>query len=482
MLGSNFRAYDLLAALSNGEMIKAGTLYFPKTRIAQRMPSSTNGFYFDEQPPLSIEQKGRSTPEFLSERRSSFSTPFGVLSGAQNSATDPFESRRPKTGRSVPDARRTPTQLPVFQYTNEWVKNGYALGGDLPLTEKPLEPIKGMEMFQCILDAMPSKEFESLYDYVFSDAESGIPADAGKLEKMAAFAASRAHRFGGLVLERKGVEAGYTMKSLSFSRDLGQAVYALHSYERGRIAPDVAGILLRGSPMPGSRRKLVLMDQKKEVLASVREMDDEVDSALWEAVSLQLMKGCGINVVDWNLSSMMGVKVLASDRFDRVEGRKVVAMSASALLLDREAARRMPAGYLQIADLIRREGSQPKQDLKQAWLRMAFHFACGGRSDDISRWYFIREPYGWRLAPIHRAQILPPQIAQRQLPMTLDGRRTLKSEADLIASAKYFGISAQKAKEMFSEVLFSASQWENLAVEMGGDTDEIEVMRLSFEY
>ena len=480
MLGTNFRAYALLAALSSGDMVEAGTLYFPKMRISKR----TDSFFFDEERAAasSFDHRSKSAPEFLSERRSTFSSPFGILSSEKASISDPFESRRPKPSAGAPDARRTPSDPVVFQYSDEWIKNGYALGGDLPLVSRPLEPMKGMEIFQCIRDAMPAASFEPLFDYVFADAESGIPPDAGRLERLAVFASSRPHRFGGLVLQRKGVEAGYTMKSLSFARELGQAVYALHSYERGRLAPDVAGILLRGSPMPGSRRKLVLMDQKKEIVASVREVDDEVDSALWEAVALQLMRRCGVSVVDWNLASNMGVKVLAADRFDRIEGKKAVVLSASALLLDRDSPRRAPAGYLHIADLIRREGSRPTEDLRQAWLRMAFHFACGGRSDDPSRWFFMREPYGWRLAPVHHAQILPPQLAQTRLPMTLDGRRTLKSEADLIMCAKYFGLSSKQAKELFSQVLFSTSQWENCAVEMGADTDEVEAMRMSFEF
>lgn len=481
MLGTNFRAYALLASLSSGEMVEAGTLYFPKARTADR----TESFFFNEErsaPSSSVEHNSKAAPEFLSERRSTFNSPFGVLSTEKASVSDPFESRRPKAAAPAPDARRTPADPVVFQYSSEWIKNGYALGGDLPLVSHPLEPMKGMEIFQCIRDAMPSPSFEPLFNYVFADAESSVPPDAGRLERLAAFASSRAHRFGGLVLQRKGVDAGYTMKSLSFARELGQAVYALHSYERGRLAPDVAGILLRGAPMPGGRRKLVMMDQKKEIVASVREIEDEVDSALWEAASLQLMRMCGISVVDWSLASNMGVKVLAADRFDRCDGRKAVVLSASALLLDRNSPRKMPAGYLQIADLIRREGSRPSEDLKQAWLRMAFHFACGGRSDDVSRWFFIREPYGWRLAPVHHARILPPQLAQTRLPMTLDGRRTLKSESDLIACARYFGLSAQQAKQMFSQVLFSTSQWENCAVELGADTDEIEAMRMSFEF
>ena len=60
------------------------------------------------------------------------------------------------------------------------------------------------------------------------------------------------------------------------------------------------------------------------------------------------------------------------------------------------------------------------------------------------RWLFVREEFGWRLAPAHGWR--PNTGAAR--PMTADGRRPIAAAEDLVRLAPYFAMKTTDAKKV----------------------------------
>lgn len=118
----------------------------------------------------------------------------------------------------------------------------------------------------------------------------------------------------------------------------------------------------------------------------------------------------GIETAQTRLKDVRGSTALLTSRIDRAAGKPLFTLSARTLTAGRMGS------YLGIADILNSDGASPAEDLPKVWRRMAFALLTGA-ADAPERWLFVREEFGWRLAPAHGWR--PNTGAAR--PMTADG-------------------------------------------------------------
>jgi serine/threonine-protein kinase HipA len=89
--------------------------------------------------------------------------------------------------------------------------------------------------------------------------------------------------------------------------------------------------------------------------------------------------------------------VLMLSRFDRENMRvRIPFMSAMTALDGTDHGDQR--SYLELADVLRRDGAAPNEDLRQLWRRMVFNILVSNTDDHLRNHGFLRAAKGWRLA------------------------------------------------------------------------------------
>lgn len=409
----------------------------------------------------------------------------------------------------------------VFQYDKTWIKEGFEIGSDLPLTEKPISLSENAPLFHCLAERALSPWSTALLEDALaltdgkahppklpeSDAfefASGVTPDLWtsmppKL-RAALLLPNTEHHAGGLAVCREGAPLGLSAKLPSASVKLDALLYAMQAIDSPKrkrnasVSPQ--SVLAPALILPGRRTCLSVLHGKSAAALTMPLPSDAVDAPLWRAVALTLAERCGVDVMPFSLMDRPDGRVLAVNRFDRraADARSALAttpaftLSASALLRPRRdrLGTPAPASYLGLADILNREGADPKRDLVRLWKRMAFA-ALLGIAEGPKRWHFVRDDdschgwhAGWRLASAH-VFALDDAAAGSGTMLSADGRRPLASVEDCVPLARYFGLSTSDAKTHLFSMRKTVRDWRDLAQSLGASGQEMNLMRSVFE-
>lgn len=313
-----------------------------------------------------------------------------------------------------------------------------------------------------------------------------------------------AHHAGGIEIRHEGEPAGLSAKLPSASIKLEGLLYALKAVgavNRKRNASAAPQTVLAPALMlPGRRTALSVFQNKSAAAVTTGEPADLVDVPLWRYAALMLARQCGVDVMPASLIKHPDGRALVVDRFDRRIGSTgselalAPAFTLSAAALIRPAnplhaaggSMGAPVTYLGLADILNREGAEPKRDLARLWKRMAFA-ALLGIPERAKRWQFIRDDdpnagwhNGWRLAPAHVFAV--DEAATDAGPMlTVDGRRPLTSPEDCVPIAGYFAMSTIDAKMEIFSMRKALRDWRSLAESLGASGQEMNWMSRVFD-
>ena len=169
-----------------------------------------------------------------------------------------------------------------------------------------------------------------------------------------------------------------------------------------------------------------------------------------------------------------------STRFDRTEeGFRIPFATAQSLLA---ATPDSEHTYAEIADILNQEGAAPKKDLLELWQRMVFSMTIGNTNDTLSNIGFLRDHWGWRLAPLYGLMPTPTSVGRRHHATAVTADCDRSSLRKAVEIAPYFGLSKAKAeKEALRIATFVSQTWERTAYECLLDPLEIDNMRKAFE-
>ncbi len=365
----------------------------------------------------------------------------------------------------------------AFRYKPTWLKVGFALGDDLPLRPQILTP----ENKGAVTNRFPEPIFGFLRDHLpgtwllRSSDSANATSDALDflLENPSALRFSSLFCGTGTPAE---VPAPILTKALT-----GRLMRATESYFRdpSRLSEEEIDLIQSlGDTFGGTKIKFRVRTEKNpetEYVLRPRNPASQVDEPLWAAVTMKLAKKSGLKALSGRFIPSLGY---LEERFDRAGGNPLFCLSAATLAKGGDNAASVT--WLDIADILNREGTKPKEDLRELFSRLVFDMVVLNSRDTPENIWFYRHEGGWRLCPISYGLSKPSSLPFRTLQTAVVGKNTLADTNTALSVARYFNLSARQAKEIILNTLRVTRDWESTARLYGALRSDCTLMQSAF--
>lgn len=365
----------------------------------------------------------------------------------------------------------------AFRYDPTWLKIGFALGVALPLEPRILTP----ENKETVTKRLREPIFGFLRDHLpgtwllrpSDSANTTSDALDFLLENPPAL------RFSSLFFGKGApaeVPAPILTKALT-----GRLTRATESYFRdpSRLSEEEIDLIQSlGDTFGGTRIKFRVRTEKNpetEYVLRPRNPASQVDEPLWAAVTMTLAKKAGLKALSGRFIPSLGY---LEERFDRAGGNPLFCLSAATLAKGGDNAASLT--WLDIADILNREGSKPKEDLRELFSRLVFDMVVLNSRDTPENIWFYRHEGGWRLCPISYGLSKPASLPFRTLQTAVVGKNTLADTNTALSVARYFNLSARQAKEIILTTLRVTRDWESTARFYGALRSDCTLMQSAF--
>ncbi len=244
---------------------------------------------------------------------------------------------------------------------------------------------------------------------------------------------------------------------------------------------DLQLIFAPGSSLGGARPKASVIDQHGRLcIAKFPRETDEYSVETWEFVALSLAQRAGITVPEHQLVQVAGKAVLLSWRFDRAGSDRIPFLSAMAMSGLKDGDR---GSYPELVDLLTQHGAHAKTDALELYRRVAFNVLISNVDDHLRNHGFLRAgPAGWSLSPAFDLNPVPTDLKARVLTTNIDVDDGTCSVDLLEASARYFGLTLNQAREILEKVATATATWREVARNAGARAGEITRMASAFEH
>lgn len=365
----------------------------------------------------------------------------------------------------------------AFRYKPTWLKVGFALGDDLPLRPQILTP----ENKGAVTNRFPEPIFGFLRDHLpgtwllRSSDSANATSDALDflLENPSALRFSSLFCGTGTPAE---VPAPILTKALT-----GRLMRATESYFRdpSRLSEEEIDLIQSlGDTFGGTKIKFRVRTEKNpetEYVLRPRNPASQVDEPLWAAVTMKLAKKSGLKALSGRFIPSLGY---LEERFDRAGGNPLFCLSAATLAKGGDNAASVT--WLDIADILNREGTKPKEDLRELFSRLVFDMVVLNSRETPENIWFYRHEGGWRLCPISYGLSKPSSLPFRTLQTAVVGKNTLADTNTALSVARYFNLSARQAKEIILNTLRVTRDWESTARLYGALRSDCTLMQSAF--
>ncbi len=241
-------------------------------------------------------------------------------------------------------------------------------------------------------------------------------------------------------------------------------------------------LIAPGGSLGGARPKASVVDEQGLLyIAKFPSIRDDYDVGGWEMVVNALATACGLNV-----ASAIARK-FASDhhcfmvrRFDRTpEGKRLHFASAMTMThhIDGEDAS-TGVSYLELAEVLIRQGAQTNSDLQELWSRIVFNMLVSNTDDHLRNHGFILVPNkGWRLSAAYDLNPVPYADGLKLNVTQADNALDLALAREV---APYFRLSVTKANVIIERFQAVVMQWRVIASHLGLSQREQEKMADAF--
>lgn len=365
----------------------------------------------------------------------------------------------------------------AFRYDPTWLKIGFALGAALPLEPRILTP----ENKGAVTNRFPEPIFGFLRDHLpgswlirATDSENTMTEAVDFL-----FKSTPALRFSSLFC---GTEAPAEVPAPILTKALtGRLTRATESYFRdpSRLSEEEIDLIHSlGDTFGGTKIKFRVRTEKNpdtEYVLRPRNPASQVDEPLWAAVTMTLAKKSGLKALSGRFIPSLGY---LEERFDRAGGNPLFCLSAATLAKGGDNAASVT--WLDIADILNREGTKPKEDLRELFSRLVFDMVVLNSRDTPENIWFYRHEGGWRLCPISYGLSKPSSLPFRTLQTAVVGKNTLADTNTALSVARYFNLSARQAKEIILTTLRVTRDWESTARFYGALRSDCTLMQSAF--
>jgi len=237
-------------------------------------------------------------------------------------------------------------------------------------------------------------------------------------------------------------------------------------------------LIAPGRSLGGARPKASVVDQAGCLwIAKFPSARDLEDIGAWESVVHELATKAGIQTTEARHEKFGSAQhTFLSRRFDRTPDGSRIHFASAMTLLDKSDGE-PGASYLDMADIIVRQGAHPERDLEELWRRAVF-FMCVSNADDHLRNHgFLLEEQGWSLSP---AYDMNPVAASDGLSLNVSESSNAQDLELARDVAKHFRVNASRANEIIEKVLGAVRGWRAEAKRAHIPRSEQERMRSAF--
>ena len=206
-------------------------------------------------------------------------------------------------------------------------------------------------------------------------------------------------------------------------------------------------LLVPGSSLGGARPKATVQDEYGNFwIAKFPSRNDEFNVGAWEKVVHDLAKECGLNVPESKIENFTeeGSTFLVK-RFDRVEHGSARRHFASAMTMLGKTDGEDGSSYLDIAQVLKTQGSNPEEDLQELWRRIVFNVLVSNTDDHLRNHGFLLDKNGWRLSPVYDVN---PNIYRHNLSLNITENSNEKDIALVLGTAKFYNLTDAEAKDI----------------------------------
>ena len=241
-------------------------------------------------------------------------------------------------------------------------------------------------------------------------------------------------------------------------------------------------LIAPGSSLGGARPKANILDNNGALwIAKFPSGHDTKDMGAWEAVTAEMARKCGIEMVESRAQKFSNRQhTFLTKRFDRINGKRIHFASAMTLLGYTDGTNSAEGvSYLELAEWIGRNCNNVSQNLEQLWRRIVFNIAVSNCDDHLRNHGFLLTPKGWTLSPAY--DINPDEHGMGLKLNISEDDNSLDFELALSVAA-YFGLDNATSDEIINQTKKVVSNWQQLATQYGISRSEQEDNAGAFRY
>src|ERR1700722_4620795 len=217
-----------------------------------------------------------------------------------------------------------------------------------------------------------------------------------------------------------------------------------------------------GSSLGGARPKASVRDEAGDLcIAKFPSRADTRTMAAWEMLAHRLAAKCGIHLPPARLleSGDREKSTFLVKRFDRTAsgGRRAFV---SAMTLTQRLDGEPGASYLELVELLQRQGADTLGDTHQLFRRIVFSILIHNTDDHLRNHGFFIEERGLRLSP---AYDMNPSVESDDLTLAINETETMCDVEIARAAHKMYTLTLKEADEIIAEVEAAVRTWRDEA-------------------
>ena len=239
----------------------------------------------------------------------------------------------------------------------------------------------------------------------------------------------------------------------------------------------------KATSLGGLRPKCTVLDADGALaLGKFPSITDTRSIVRGEVLALKLARLVGLDAAEARLETIGGTAVAIIRRFDRTSDVARIAYLSGGSLL--QARRDEDRAYTEIADMLRRIGARPSEDVRELWRRMLFNFLIANVDDHLWNLGVLYAGNGqWRLAPAFDVNPFPDRARESKTWLSQDSGPVTSLE-QLIDGCAYFGLQRAEAEEAAAAMIKTLAGWRGVATskEVGLTEAELETFEPAFAH
>jgi serine/threonine-protein kinase HipA len=360
-----------------------------------------------------------------------------------------------------------------FEYAPEWLasESAFAFDPDLQLLEGAQYPAQSRGNFGIFLDSAPDRWGRLLMQRRENlRARQEVRTARRLTEWDYLLGVHDETRLGALRLrslsggEFIDSDARMAAPPITSVRELQAASAGLEQHIDEEDNPEYARwlnqLLAPGSSLGGARPKASVRDEAGHLcIAKFPSRADTRNMAAWEMLAHRLAAKCQIHLPAARLLDTGDQSTFLVKRFDRTAGGGRRAF-VSAMTLTQRRDGEPGASYLELVELLQRQGADTLGDTHQLFRRIVFSILIHNTDDHLRNHGFFIEDRGVRLSP---AYDINPSVERDDLTLAINETETACDVEVARAAHKMYALSLKDADGLIAEVAAAVKTWRDEA-------------------